>query len=347
MVDQLNWDNAEGVTNNGEYDFAAPYDGPDDTAEADLIDALLETLAFKRLGDVRFLGALDYFLVSQPNGSSRNKRFTRLQHSLGVAALAKAYLDLKQVHTPQQRLLCVAAAMLHDIGHPPFSHTLEPVFEEAFGINHHGASERIITGLVPLGSEIVEILRSFGIDPLAVLHLLNGGDELFDHFFSGPINFDTIEGILRARNYLRMQKLGLTPMKVMKAAVSRSSPESRHIVDGFWHSKQEVYAVVVRSKSGVFYDALFQAIVRSHINALTLADYFATEAEIFRKIPLLRDVLKKDKVAEIARAVLPAEVAYYLRQFYIDDGGTFHSGEDNKRYRQKKALGSLTLGDIL
>ena len=209
VTDQLPWDDSSTPSQDGNYDFADPYSGADDSAEADLIDALLKTRAFQRLKGVKFLGALDYFLVSRPNGSV--KRYTRYQHSLGVATLAKTYLRLRH-HTAQQRLLCVAAAMLHDVGHPPFSHTLEPVFEEAFGLNHHIATERLITGLAPLGDEITGVLRDFGLDPLAVLHLLNGGDELFDRFFSaGPINFDTIEVFLRARLYLGMQKLGYLP----------------------------------------------------------------------------------------------------------------------------------------
>jgi len=344
VTDQLPWDDSKTPSQDADYDFAAPYGGSDDTAEADLIDALLKTKAFQRLKGVRFLGALDYFLVSRPNGSV--KRYTRYQHSLGVASLAKAYLRLRH-HTPQQRLLCVAAAMLHDVGHPPFSHTLEPVFEEAFGLNHHIATERLIAGLVPLGNEITQVLRDFGLDPLAVLHLLDGGDQLFDGFFSGPINLDTIEGILRARLYLGMQKLGLSPVKVMQAAASREAVESERIVDAFWQSKHEVYSLVIRSKEGVFYDGIFQAIARGHIGALQPSDFFATEKAIFEKVPLLRDVLDSKRVRDIAKRVLPTRIPYQFRRFYIDDKTDFKSHDDRERYRQQRTGSSLTVRDYL
>lgn len=344
VTDQLPWDDGNTISREGDYDFAAPYRGSDDTAEADLIDALLKTKAFQRLKGVRFLGALDYFLVSQPNGSL--KRYTRYQHSLGVATLAKAYLRLRH-HSTQHRLLCVAAAMLHDVGHPPFSHTLEPVFEETFGLNHHVATERLITGLVPLGNEISSVLRDFGVDPLAVLHLLNGGDELFEGFFSGPINLDTIEGILRARVYLGMQKLGLSPVKVMEAAASRDNAESQRIVDAFWQSKHEVYAFVIRSKPGVFYDGIFQAIAREQIDALQPSDFFATEKTIFQKLPLLKDVLDSDRLHEIAKRVLPTEIPYQFRSFFIDDKTDFRSHHDNERYLQQRIGSSLTVRDFL
>jgi len=346
VVDQLLWESGDTSPENGQYDFAEPYSGYDNTAEAELIDALSETKAFRRLEDIRFLGALDYFLVSQPNGKETSRRYTRQQHSLGVAALAKAYLDETR-HSAQQRLVCVAAAMLHDVGHSPFSHTLEPVFTEAFGVDHHRASERMITGLAPLGSDIAKVLKAFGIDPLAVLHVLNGGDEHFDRFFSGPINFDTIEGILRARSYLRMQKLGLSPLKVMKAAIARTSPESQHVIDGFWNSKAEVYSLVIRSKRGAFYDALFQEIVRRHVDGLTADDFYTTETSMFRKIPMLRDALDAQKMPAIARNVLPSKLVYTVRQFDIHKSVDFTTYDDAKRYAQRKTRSFLTVEEIL
>jgi predicted HD phosphohydrolase len=345
VADQFPWDNGPATSDNSEYNFAAPYKGPDDTAEADLIEALRKTKAFKRLRDISFLGALDYFLV--PSGKSGSRRYTRSQHSLGVAALSKAYLDLSGRHTSQQRLTCIAAAILHDIGHAPFSHTLEPIFTEEFGLDHHRASERIITGLVPLGHDVSGVLRSFAIDPLAVVHLLNGGDDLFDHFFSGPINFDTIEGILRARSYLKMQRLGLSPVKVMEAALSRSTSESRHIVDGFWQSKDEMYSVIIRSKRGAFFDALFQAIARHYRSDLVPDDFYTTEAQMFEKLPLLREAVEKENVTDLAVALMPNEVIYQLRNFYIDKSADFNSDQDRQRYRQRKTGSSLTVRDFL
>jgi hypothetical protein len=237
--------------------------------------------------------------------------------------------------------------MLHDIGHPPFSHTLEPVFEELCGLDHHKASERIITGQAALGQEVTAVLRSFGIDPLAVINVLNGGDDLFDQFFSGPINFDTIEGILRARNYLKMQRLGLSPFKVMHAAAFRDDPQCKQVVDGFWQSKHDVYTLVIRSRLGVLYDSLFQAIARKHASSFVAADFFATETEIFRKVPLLREALKKERVKSIAEEVLPPQVQYQTRHFFVDDQISFESRNDDRRYRQTKSPTCLTLQDIL
>lgn len=344
VVDQLAWTDGNSAIENEEYDYVMPLERDANSIEADLIRSLASTPAFTRLRDVRFLGALDYYLVTSPN--ARNRRYTRFQHSLGVAALAKSYLDMRQ-HAAQQRLLCVAAAMLHDIGHPPFSHTIEPVFEQAFGFDHHRASERIISGQVPLGSEVAEVLGAFGIDPLAVIDVLNGGDALYESFFSGPINFDTIEGILRSRNYLKMQRLGLSPLKVMQAAADRGKAASEQTVDSFWQCKHDVYTLVIRSRHGVLYDGLFQAVVNKSIDALSPTDFFASESDIFRKVPLLREALKREKIRVVAEDILPAEMHYQARHFFVDEQVPFASRRDKERYRQTKSSSSLTLRDVL
>lgn len=180
-----------------------------------------------------------------------------------------------------------------------------------------------------------------------MVDVLNGGDDSFDHFFSGPINFDTIEGILRARSYLKRDKLGLSPLKVLRAAALRHQAGSQQMVDNFWQSKHEVYTLVIRSRLGVLYDSLFQVIARQNAHILDETDFFATETDIFKKLPLLREVLKKDRLAQIARAVLPTEVPFQLRYFYVDSSSSFTTERDDARYCQTKTPTSLTLGDIL
>lgn len=331
--------------NSGVYDYSAPVSihSNDDTSR--LIKALGKTDYFKRLEDIRFLGALDYCLILRPNGQQSNARFTRAQHSIGVAALARTYLSLSN-HSPRQRLLCVAAAMLHDIGHPPFSHTLEPVFKEKFGIDHHEASERIILG--SFGStDIPNILKDFGLHAEEVIDVLNGNDASFDHFFSGPINFDTIEGILRSRNYLKMQNLGITPIKVVSAATLRNSLSHQEIVDYFWLLKDEMYNLVIRSRTGVLFDSLFQEALRDNIDRISEGDLLSTETLLFKKIPAIRDATQKHLWKAMSHALLPKELPFQARRFHINLEADFFSHADRLRYRQSKHQACLTLNDVL
>lgn len=82
---------------------------------------------------------------------------TRLQHSLGVFALVAYYC-------PDQ-LERRAAALLHDIGHLPFSHTLEQIE----GLDHHQRTRELL-----YGEEISGILAAYAIDQGQILDLIEG-----------------------------------------------------------------------------------------------------------------------------------------------------------------------------
>ena len=103
-------------------------------AEALLVE-LIDTVPFQRLRRIRQLGPA--YLTFHGAESSR---FT---HSLGVLQLARQALAGLERQAPQlaeQRGLLYAAALLHDLGHAPFSHS----GEEMFGLRHENWSGRLI-----------------------------------------------------------------------------------------------------------------------------------------------------------------------------------------------------------
>lgn len=102
--------------------------------EAMAID-LIDTPPFQRLRRIRQLGTA--YLTFQGAESSR---FT---HSLGVLHLARQALDQLErqgAQLGQHRSSLLAATLLHDIGHGPFSHS----GEEMFGLHHEAWSGRLI-----------------------------------------------------------------------------------------------------------------------------------------------------------------------------------------------------------
>ena len=103
-------------------------------AEALVID-LIDTAPFQRLRRIRQLGPA--YLTFHGAESSR---FT---HSLGVLQLARQALTALQHLEPalaEQAGVLYAAALLHDVGHGPLSHS----GEEMFGLKHERWSGRLI-----------------------------------------------------------------------------------------------------------------------------------------------------------------------------------------------------------
>ena len=96
-----------------------------DATEALLID-LIDTAPFQRLRRIRQLGP-----ASLTFHGAESSRFT---HSLGVLAITRRVFDRLAKQHPQlyrHRPAVLCAALLHDIGHGPFSHTAEEILAAA------------------------------------------------------------------------------------------------------------------------------------------------------------------------------------------------------------------------
>lgn len=324
------------------YNYSHPLGLDSFAASASLYDDLVNTRAFRRLDSIRFLGGIDYVLVRSPNGSPGNVRFTRLQHSLGVARLALQYAARAGIGNGEARLLFVAA-LLHDIGHAPLSHSLEPVFEEHFGLTHHIATENIISGRVEIGRELHEILNDHKVDIERVLALISGADSDFNAFFSGPINFDTIEGVSRSKLYGGRSPGTLNPSSILNAAISRASDADRDVVDEFWNQKNEAYKYIINSRSGVLADYACQHFMRANLGKILAVDYYGTEDIMFRKLPGLKQLLSSPSFeAEIGQMV-SGPVTYIARTFFVDAKYDFFSRMDKERYKQVRESAVLEI----
>ena len=150
---------------------------------------LVDTPAFQRLRYVRQLG-LAYLVYP---GASHS----RFEHALGAYHLARRTLGLFEERGLTQGLdpnacrLVRYAALLHDIGHYPFSHALEEI-----GALHH---EEVARPLVTSG-DIAHILREeLGPDaPGQIMALIRGAsDSPLQGLISGSLDLDKIEYLKR------------------------------------------------------------------------------------------------------------------------------------------------------
>src|SRR6478672_10068234 len=106
----------------------------EDPLEA-LLFRLLNAPEFQRLRRIRQLGMAN---LAYPGADH-----SRYSHSLGVMETARKLLNqfsLETKITDEQRTTCLTAALLHDLGHGPFSH----VFERVSGVSHEAVTRRII-----------------------------------------------------------------------------------------------------------------------------------------------------------------------------------------------------------
>ena len=326
------------------HTFREPSDIRAITGNDTLLMELVATAAFQRLKEIRFLGAIDYRLVPSPNGKPGATRYTRYEHSLGVLQLAQLYCEIQDMHSVKRQLVC-AAALLHDIGHPPLSHSMEPAFKEILGIEHHQATKDIISGHVPLGKDVHTVLRSHGIDIENVIALISGEYTGIDGFFSGPINFDTIEGILRSREYVDRRSTIPKPDIVTEAAIRRETPKDQDIVDDFWRYKDWVYKKIINSRTGVLSDLACQLLLLSNVDNIDIDCYFSTEASLFKRLPSLKALLASHTLELDVLRLIDEPIHYRDRNYYIDPAGDFFARRDDARYKHSRSVKVLPLTD--
>ncbi|MES2523812.1 MAG: HD domain-containing protein [Gemmatimonadota bacterium] len=151
--------------------------------------ALLDTPVVQRLRYVRQLGLA--FLVYPGATHSRFEHAVGAYHLAGVALRLLDERGALQGIDPYEQQVVRAAALLHDVGHYPFSHALEEI-----GVTHH---EELARPLL-LEGEIAECLAArLGADaPAHVFALITGkSDSPLQGLISGSIDLDKIEYLKR------------------------------------------------------------------------------------------------------------------------------------------------------
>ena len=148
--------------------------------------AVVDTPAVQRLRYVRQLGHA--FLV-YPGATH-----SRFEHALGAYHLARRALSQLEDAgdarlTPGDRTTLTLAALLHDIGHYPFSHALE----EAGLLRHEAVAERHLAR-----GELAERLGEVGAPTAQLLALIRGGGrEPLAGLVAGSLDVDKLDYLSR------------------------------------------------------------------------------------------------------------------------------------------------------
>lgn len=165
-----------------------------------IILKLIDTVEFQRLRRIRQLGTSSY--------TFHGAEHSRFNHSLGVYEITRRiinnfvrnYPSVKEgdgLWDDSDRLVALCAALLHDIGHGPFSHT----FEGIFGTDHELVTQQIITSE---DTEINHVLKLMGDDfPDKVASVINKTypNQQVVQLISSQIDADRMDYLIRDAYY--------------------------------------------------------------------------------------------------------------------------------------------------
>lgn len=219
---------------------------------------------------------------------------TRFSHSLGVMRLAERVADKlisDGLLRKDEKDLLRVAALLHDVGHTPYSHALEYVFYTNFGVNHEELSYMVITE----EPHIVEVLSNYGLTPSEVAEVVTGGHRnvIFSNILGGDLNVDRLDYLPRDALHTGV-KYGLIDLERITQTLTLDDegnvavlPKAIHAVESFYVSRLHMYRSVYYHKTITGYQLLLASIyelMMSEREVKSLLDPFTSLEGIRRAV---------------------------------------------------------------
>ena len=242
---------------------------------------LVDTPPMQRLRWVRQLG-LAFFVYPGATHS-------RFEHALGTYHLARRALTLLEERGETAALgrdecqVIRAAALLHDVGHYPFSHALEEI-----GALHH---EEVARPLV-LEGPVADVLRaSLGpAAPARIMELVRGeSDSPLQRLISGSLDLDKLDYLRRDAVMCGVSYGDIDVDRLLNSLVLVAAPESGRptigiaekglsALESLLFAKYQMYRNVywhhaVRSATAMYKRLVEHALTVGALDARTLASF--------------------------------------------------------------------------
>ena len=222
---------------------------------------ILQHPLFQRLKNIKQLG-FAYFVY--PGAT-----YTRFAHSIGVFELCNRFLSSLKTNSGEsiskddEKNLRMAA-LLHDIGHYPFSH----VMEKFFGLNHELNGKHVIES-----SDIKEYLQSNGYNVDDICSIITGeytgkkkNDMFMRQILNSDLDVDRLDYLLRDSYYAGIP-YGRIDLENITRNISIDDGElvierkSIRSVDHFLNARMAMYDSVYTHKTSLAFDLMFNQLI--------------------------------------------------------------------------------------
>lgn len=166
---------------------------------------LLKTPEVQRLYNIKQLGFAHLVFPGAHH--------TRLEHSLGAYNIASQISKILNLENDEHSII-TCAALLHDIGHGPFSHTLESILLEKFGVDHIDLTEKFISGKYEIfdkeekpfisSQSVHDIITENGINKKDLADIIRGRTvkkPYLSQILNSTIDVDQLDYLMRDAYY--------------------------------------------------------------------------------------------------------------------------------------------------
>ena len=253
-----------------------------DRALDKLLFQLINCPEFQRLRRIRQLGMAS---LAYPGADH-----SRYSHSLGVMETARkmiAQLAQSFAIPEEDQIVCIVSALLHDLGHGPFSH----VFERVTGVHHEDLTQRVI--LDP-ESEVHRVLaehdRSLPARIIAFLRC-EPSRSVYCDIIASQLDADRFDYLLRD-NLMTGSRYGSFDLEWLIHALTIDQTSDRLAVTWKGVSAVEAY---LQARFNMYRNVYFHKVVRSAEGMVKLALQCARRLAVQRRLewPITEDAAHK------------------------------------------------------
>ncbi|HFI0149631.1 TPA: HD domain-containing protein [Streptococcus suis] len=301
--------------------------------EHELIYQLINTKEFQRLRRIKQLGTTSY--------TFHGGEHSRFSHCLGVYEIARQICqkfeeNYPKLWDPNESLLTMTAALLHDLGHGAYSHT----FERLFDTDHEEMTCLIITSP---DTEIHQVLQQVSPDfPEKVAAVINHSypNKQVVQLISSQIDVDRMDYLLRdsyftGTNYGQFDLTRI--LRVIRPTENgiAFTESGMHAVEDYVLSRYQMYMQVYFHPASRSMEVLLQNLLnRAKVLFPVERDFFISTS------PRLLPFFEHNFILEDYLALDDGVMNTYFQSWI--DGPDRTLSDLSKRYINRKVFKSIT-----
>lgn len=269
---------------------------------------LIATPEFQRLRRIKQLGTT--YLTFH------GAEHSRFNHSLGVYEIVRRIINKMEAQegwNKEERLVSLCAALLHDLGHGPFSHS----FEKVFFLDHEEFTKKIILEDTNVNAVLSRVEPNF---PEKVAQVIDKSyvDKLVVSMISSQIDADRMDYLLRDAYYTGVSYGQFDMERILR--VMRPTEDQVVIKSTGMHAVEDY----IMSRYQMYWQVYFHPVTRSAEVILTKifhrVKYLYEQGYQFKLNPtLLLSFFKKEVKLKDYLQLDESVINYYFQQWQDED----------------------------
>lgn len=268
---------------------------------------LIATPEFQRLRRIKQLGTTHM--------TFHGGEHSRFNHSLGVYEIVRRILyNFKERPdwNDDERILCLCAALLHDLGHGPFSHS----FEKVFKLDHEKFTQHIITGETEVNQVLERVEPGFSQKVADVIGKTYP-DKIVVSLISSQIDADRMDYLQRDAYYTGVSYGHFDMERILR--VMRPVDDQVVIKSTGMHAVEDY----IMCRYQMYWQVYFHPVTRSAEVILSKifhrVKYLLENNYTFKLVPTHFNSFFKDEISLEDYLKLDENIVYYYFQLWQEE----------------------------